>query len=112
MTDLQTHFGGVCFFEAKTFAVCGPHLQASAAEEVDQTSAASRWSGFAPETPASIGAEGWRVAGLKTGDEQRPMVEKDRQQKRTVGLNRDVENEEWEVEDDDLLTEEGDMLTC
>ncbi|KAL4591442.1 hypothetical protein LXL04_004407 [Taraxacum kok-saghyz] len=27
----------------------------------------------------------WRVAGLKTGNEQRPMVEKDRQQKRTDG---------------------------
>ncbi|KAL4574845.1 hypothetical protein LXL04_021684 [Taraxacum kok-saghyz] len=34
-----TFLGGVCFFEAKTSAVCGPHLQASAAEEVDQTSA-------------------------------------------------------------------------
>ncbi|KAL4584483.1 hypothetical protein LXL04_009085 [Taraxacum kok-saghyz] len=31
--------GAVCFFEAKTSAVCGPHLQASVAEEVDQTSA-------------------------------------------------------------------------
>ncbi|KAL4575940.1 hypothetical protein LXL04_012027 [Taraxacum kok-saghyz] len=83
------------FFRSQTSAVCGPHLQASAAEEVDQTSAvckkktASRWSGFAPETPTStIGAEGRRVAGLKTGDEQRPMVEKDRQQKRTGGEKR------------------------
>ncbi|KAL4557481.1 hypothetical protein LXL04_035661 [Taraxacum kok-saghyz] len=32
------------FVEVKTFAVCGPHLQPSAAEEVDQTSASTnRW---------------------------------------------------------------------
>ncbi|KAF5801117.1 hypothetical protein HanXRQr2_Chr06g0244401 [Helianthus annuus] len=31
--------GAVCFFRGKTSAVCGPHLQTSAAEEVDQTSA-------------------------------------------------------------------------
>ncbi|MFS7911649.1 hypothetical protein Hanom_Chr02g00120591 [Helianthus anomalus] len=29
----------VCFFKGKTSAVCGPHLQISAAEKVDQTSA-------------------------------------------------------------------------
>ncbi|KAL4591142.1 hypothetical protein LXL04_004092 [Taraxacum kok-saghyz] len=34
-----TAMGAVCFFEVKTSAVCGPHLQASAAEEVAQTSA-------------------------------------------------------------------------
>ena len=34
--------------------------------------------GIAPDTPASSGAEGWRGAWLKTGDEQRPMEEKDR----------------------------------
>ncbi|KAL4558214.1 hypothetical protein LXL04_036412 [Taraxacum kok-saghyz] len=34
-----TEEGAVCFFEVKTSAVCGPHLQPSAAEEVDQTSA-------------------------------------------------------------------------
>ncbi|MFS7923373.1 hypothetical protein Hanom_Chr03g00259971 [Helianthus anomalus] len=32
-------FGVVCFFRGKTSAVCGPHLQTSAAEELDQTSA-------------------------------------------------------------------------
>ncbi|KAL4588665.1 hypothetical protein LXL04_001557 [Taraxacum kok-saghyz] len=31
--------GAVCFFRGKTSAVCGPHLQTSATEEVDQTSA-------------------------------------------------------------------------
>ncbi|MFS7954708.1 hypothetical protein Hanom_Chr07g00633701 [Helianthus anomalus] len=33
------HLGGVCFFRCKRSAVCGPHLQVSAGEEVDQRSA-------------------------------------------------------------------------
>ncbi|MFS7956153.1 hypothetical protein Hanom_Chr07g00651241 [Helianthus anomalus] len=38
--EYQTiYLGVVCFFRGKTSAVCGPHLQTSAAEEVDQTSA-------------------------------------------------------------------------
>ncbi|MFS7975408.1 hypothetical protein Hanom_Chr10g00880261 [Helianthus anomalus] len=33
------HLGVVCFFRGKTSAVCGPYLQTSATEEVNQTSA-------------------------------------------------------------------------
>ncbi|MFS7922381.1 hypothetical protein Hanom_Chr03g00248451 [Helianthus anomalus] len=34
--SLVKFLGGDCFFRCKTSAVCGPHLQASAGEEVDQ----------------------------------------------------------------------------
>ncbi|MFS7994575.1 hypothetical protein Hanom_Chr12g01107651 [Helianthus anomalus] len=34
--------GVVCFFRGKMYAVCGPHLLASVAEEVGQTSAVCR----------------------------------------------------------------------
>ncbi|KAL4592284.1 hypothetical protein LXL04_005272 [Taraxacum kok-saghyz] len=38
--DFQSpDLGAVCFFEVKTSTVCGPYLQPSAVEEVDQTSA-------------------------------------------------------------------------
>ncbi|KAL4584266.1 hypothetical protein LXL04_008862 [Taraxacum kok-saghyz] len=135
-TDMFEEFrssglGGVGFFEAKTSAVCGPHLQPSAAEEVDQTSAVCKkktssnrvesisWTEL-KEVPVFVEKSGEiggeigglngrnrtrvlccrrrdgvvshqrrrRVAGLKTGDEQRPMVEKDWQQKRTGGEKR------------------------
>ncbi|MFS7896782.1 hypothetical protein Hanom_Chr00s005806g01730681 [Helianthus anomalus] len=36
---IVVYLGVVCFFRGKMFAVCGPHLQTSVAEEVDQTSA-------------------------------------------------------------------------
>ncbi|MFS7995196.1 hypothetical protein Hanom_Chr12g01115211 [Helianthus anomalus] len=35
----ENDLGVVCFFSGKRSAVCGPHLQASAGEEVDQMSA-------------------------------------------------------------------------
>ncbi|KAL4585899.1 hypothetical protein LXL04_010526 [Taraxacum kok-saghyz] len=38
INNAHKEIGDVCFFEAKTSAACGTHLQASAAEEVDQTS--------------------------------------------------------------------------
>ncbi|KAL4590619.1 hypothetical protein LXL04_003556 [Taraxacum kok-saghyz] len=40
--NLKSFLGAVCFFETKTSVVCGPHLQPSAAEEVDQMSAACK----------------------------------------------------------------------
>ncbi|MFS7905495.1 hypothetical protein Hanom_Chr01g00048391 [Helianthus anomalus] len=39
---MGVHLGVVCFFRGKMSAVCGPHLQTSVAEEVDQTSAVCR----------------------------------------------------------------------
>ncbi|MFS7950174.1 hypothetical protein Hanom_Chr07g00580251 [Helianthus anomalus] len=36
------HLGVVCFFRGKTSSICGPHLQTSVTEEVDQTSAVCR----------------------------------------------------------------------
>ncbi|MFS7928594.1 hypothetical protein Hanom_Chr04g00322621 [Helianthus anomalus] len=34
---MLTYLGAVCFFRSKMSAVCGPHLQTSVKEEVDQT---------------------------------------------------------------------------
>ncbi|KAL4561286.1 hypothetical protein LXL04_033450 [Taraxacum kok-saghyz] len=58
----------VCIFEVKTSAVCGPHLQPSAAEEVDQTSTVCK-----KKTGRQLTAKGSSRAGPKgsssTGDD-------------------------------------------
>ncbi|MFS7980985.1 hypothetical protein Hanom_Chr10g00945611 [Helianthus anomalus] len=48
------YLGGVCFFRGKMSAVCGPHLQTSAAEEVDQTSAVCKKKTVCFLTPVEI----------------------------------------------------------
>ncbi|MFS7971453.1 hypothetical protein Hanom_Chr09g00833021 [Helianthus anomalus] len=37
LSSIFKNVGAVCFFRGKMSAVCGPYLQTSAAEEVDQT---------------------------------------------------------------------------